>query len=109
MSSGTAMHGRQAGDGGDDGGEAAIDAGGRDGLTRAAPMGDDDDCLAMCGGCAADMDGGCGEVKRAWAEAGGGDDGDGDGGGEAATAARLRGCDCEAVATTTATPTPSRP
>ena len=34
-------------------------------------MGDDDDCLAMCGGCAADMDGGCGEVKRAWAEAGG--------------------------------------
>ena len=53
MSSGTAMHGRQAGDGGDDGGEAAIDAGGRDSLTRAAPMGDDDDCLAMCGGCAA--------------------------------------------------------
>ena len=33
-------------------------------------MGDGDDCLAMCGGCAADTDGGCGEVKRAWAEAG---------------------------------------
>ena len=44
MSSGTAMHGRQAGDGGDDGGEAAIDAGGRDSLTRTAPMGDGDDC-----------------------------------------------------------------
>ena len=47
------MHGRQAGDEGEDGGEAAMDEGGRDGLTRAAAMGDGNDSLAMCGGCAA--------------------------------------------------------
>ena len=35
MSSGTAMHGRQAGDEGEDGGEAAVDERDRDGLTRA--------------------------------------------------------------------------
>ena len=56
LSSGTAMHGRQAGDEVDDGGEAATDEGGRDGLTRAAAMGDGNDSLAMCGGCAADTE-----------------------------------------------------
>ena len=48
MSSGTAMHGRQAGDEGEDGGEAAVDEGDRHGLTRADATGDDDDSLAMC-------------------------------------------------------------
>ena len=44
------MHGRQAGDKGEDGGEAAVDEGDRDGLTRAAATGKGEDCLMRAAG-----------------------------------------------------------
>ena len=45
-----AMHGRQACDEGEDGGEAAVDEGDRRGLTRAAATGEGEDCLMRAAG-----------------------------------------------------------
>ena len=44
------MHGRQACDEGEDGGEAAVDEGDRHGLTRADATGEGKDCLMRAAG-----------------------------------------------------------
>ena len=77
------MHGRQAGDEGGDGSEAAVDEEDRDGLTSAAATGQGRGLPHACGGCI-DAETARHMTRQRGKEGASGEGGDGEDGGEAA-------------------------